>query len=45
MVGSMSLSTYAAQDGLILHQWNGRYFVLWRIDASEKGDARSVRQE
>jgi hypothetical protein len=41
----MGSATYVAEDCLIWHQWEGRLLVLKRLEASEKGDARGVRQE
>jgi len=34
-----------AGDCLAWPQWEGVYLVLWRLDASEKGDARGVKWE
>ena len=39
----MASTTYVAEDCLIWPQWEGRYLVLWRPDAPEKGNARGVR--
>jgi hypothetical protein len=41
----MAPTTYVAEECLIWHQWEGRHFVLWRLDAPAKGDARGVSQE
>jgi hypothetical protein len=41
----MSPTTYAAKDYLIWHQWEGRLFILCRLVAPVKGDARRVRQK
>jgi hypothetical protein len=27
------------------HRWKGRLLVLWRLNASEKGNIRGVKQE
>jgi hypothetical protein len=47
MYQSMAPATYVAEDCLNWHQWNGdgRLWVLWRLDAPEKGDTGRVRQE
>lgn len=34
---------YISEDYLIWHLWEGKLLVLWRLDASTKGDARVVR--
>jgi hypothetical protein len=36
-------TTYASEDFLIFHHWDGRRLVLWRLDAPEKGDARGMK--
>ena len=41
----MTPTTYVAEDSLIWQQWEGKRLVLWRLDASEKGDVKRVRQE
>ena len=45
MDGSMAPATYVAEYCLIWHQWEGRTFILGRLDAPVKEDARVVRQE
>jgi hypothetical protein len=40
---SMAPTTYVAEDSLVWPQWEGMCLVLWRLDATEKGDARGVR--
>jgi hypothetical protein len=42
---SMGPSTLVTEDCLIWHQWEGRYLVIWRLDAPERGYATGVRQE
>jgi hypothetical protein len=39
----MDLPRYVAEDGLIWYQWEGRPFVMWRLDSPAKGDARTVK--
>jgi hypothetical protein len=36
---------YAAEDGLVGHQWEERLLVLWRLNAPVQGNARVVRRE
>lgn len=36
---------YVAEDCLLWHEWEGRHWVLWRLNAPEKGESRGVRQE
>jgi hypothetical protein len=45
MNGSMTPAAYVIEDGLIWHQWEGRPFTLWRLDAPAEGDATVVRWE
>jgi hypothetical protein len=33
MVGLMAPAAYAAEDGLVGHQWEKRPFVLWKLYA------------
>ena len=44
-VPSMTPATCIVEDSLVWLQWEGSRLFLWRPDASEKGDARGVRQE
>ena len=41
---SVAPVAYVAEDCLIWHQWEGRRFVLWRLNALEKENASRVRQ-
>jgi hypothetical protein len=45
MSSSIAPATYVEEEGLIWQQWEGRCLVLWRPDATEKGNARRVRRE
>jgi hypothetical protein len=46
MDGPMAPAAYVGKDGLIWHQWKGRRpLVLWRLDATARGDTRAVSQE
>ena len=42
---SMAPATYAAEECLILPQWEWRHLVLWKVDGPEKGDARGMRRD
>jgi hypothetical protein len=41
----MAPATYLAEDDLIWYQWEGRLWVLWRLDASAKRDAGEMNWE
>ena len=41
----MSLVAYAAEDGLVGHQWEERPLVLQRLYAPVQGNARARKQE
>jgi hypothetical protein len=40
----VTLATYATEDYLLWHQWEGRCLILWRL-VPEKGDGSMVRCE
>jgi hypothetical protein len=42
---AVSLATYAAEDGLVGHQWEERPLVLQRSYAPVQGNARTRKQE
>jgi hypothetical protein len=42
---SMATITYVAENCRVWLLWEGMWLVLWRFDASEKGDTRRVRWE
>jgi hypothetical protein len=44
MDGSMAPTIYVAENLVIWHQSDGRYLVLWRLNAPEKVVARGMRQ-
>ena len=41
----MSLVAYAAEDGLVNHQWEERTLVWQRLYAPVQGNARARKQE
>jgi hypothetical protein len=41
----MTPAGYVAEDGLIWCHWEGSPLVLWRLDDSEWGKAKPLRQE
>jgi len=45
MEGPIAPAAYIAEDCLIWYQWEWRCFILRRLDAAEKGNARVVRHE
>jgi hypothetical protein len=45
MVGLIAPAAYAAEDGLVSHQWEERPFVLGRLYAPVWGNARARKQE
>jgi hypothetical protein len=40
----MAPATYVVENCLILHQWEGRLLVLWRLNAPALGGVRWVKQ-
>jgi hypothetical protein len=45
MVGLIALAAYVAEDGLVGHQSEERFLVLWRFYAPLLGNARARKQE